>query len=181
MDTSTKKLSQSVKFIDYFVHDILDFSILRKDDEKFTKDLSVFDIREAVKEIMEIQEDKVEMKEIKVSTTYMNFERPGEAERDTDFFIKTDQKRLQQVLLNLYSNAIKFTDRKGEISVLAEIEESGKLKISVDDNGLGIRLEDQPRIFKQFSSIKDTKRKINTKGIGLGLVISKMIVEKFNG
>lgn len=51
----------------------------------------------------------------------------------------------------------------------------------MEDNGLGIRLQDQPHLFKQFSSFKDHKRNINTKGIGLGLVICKMIVQKFNG
>ena len=49
------------------------------------------------------------------------------------------------------------------------------------DNGKGIKPEDQGKIFKLFGSIKDKKRKINLKGIGLGLVISKMIVLKFNG
>lgn len=179
-----KKLSQSVKFIDYFVHDILDFSILRKHDEKFTKDTKIFDIRDAIKEIMEIQEDKAEMKGITVHTIFRNFEgREGQHPTDA-YYVKTDPKRLQQVLLNLYSNAIKFTDRDGEIKIITEMledENGSKLLLSVEDNGIGIKLKDQPQIFKQFSSIKDPKLNINTKGIGLGLVISKMIVEKFGG
>ena len=56
-----------------------------------------------------------------------------------------------------------------------------QVRISVTDNGLGIKLEDQGKIFKLFSSIRDKKRKVNLKGIGLGLVISKMIVQKFKG
>jgi signal transduction histidine kinase len=59
--------------------------------------------------------------------------------------------------------------------------ERDKLRISVTDIGLGIRKRDQSSMFKMFGTIKDTKRGINTKGIGLGLVISKLIVEKFNG
>ena len=53
--------------------------------------------------------------------------------------------------------------------------------ISVIDSGIGIREKDQKKLFQLFGSIKDEKLKINTQGIGLGLVICKMIVEKFNG
>ena len=49
------------------------------------------------------------------------------------------------------------------------------------DNGKGIKVKNQDKLFKLFGSIKDEKRKINTNGIGLGLVISKLIVNKFNG
>jgi len=53
--------------------------------------------------------------------------------------------------------------------------------ISVSDSGLGIKNENKNKLFHLFGSLKDKKRKINMDGIGLGLVISKMIVEKFNG
>ena len=103
---------------------------------------------------------------------------------------------MQQVLLNLYSNALKFTGRDGKITIMIEKFESSmmqpknyadnlvfpaNLRLTVIDTGTGIKDEDQPKIFKLFSSIKDEKKKLNVGGIGLGLVISKMIVEKFNG
>ena len=53
--------------------------------------------------------------------------------------------------------------------------------MSVIDNGIGIKKKNQKRLFKMFGSIKDEKKKINTKGIGLGLVISQKIVKKFDG
>jgi len=53
--------------------------------------------------------------------------------------------------------------------------------ISVTDHGQGIKEKDQNKLFKLFGSIKDEKKKINTQGIGLGLVISKLIAQKFNG
>ena len=53
--------------------------------------------------------------------------------------------------------------------------------MSIIDNGIGIREKDQGKLFKMFGSIKDEKNKVNTNGIGLGLVISKLIVSKFNG
>ena len=55
------------------------------------------------------------------------------------------------------------------------------MRVSIVDNGLGIKQENQGKIFQLFQSFKDDKRKINTKGIGLGLVICKKIVQKFNG
>ena len=53
--------------------------------------------------------------------------------------------------------------------------------ISITDSGCGIKKKNQDKLFKMFGSIKDQKKKINTNGIGLGLVISKLIVTKFGG
>jgi K+-sensing histidine kinase KdpD len=55
------------------------------------------------------------------------------------------------------------------------------LYFSVNDNGIGIKKKNKIHIFKIFNAFKDEKRQINTKGIGLGLCISKMIVNKFQG
>ena len=88
------------------------------------------------------------------------------------------------MFLNILSNAAKFTDRKGKIILVFEkIIENNKemLRISVSDNGAGIKEKDQDKLFMLFGSIKDEKKQINTQGIGLGLVISKLIVTKFQG
>jgi signal transduction histidine kinase len=53
--------------------------------------------------------------------------------------------------------------------------------VSVTDTGIGIKKKDQNKLFKMFGSIKDEKKMINTNGIGLGLVISKLIVNRFGG
>jgi two-component system sensor histidine kinase BarA len=119
-----------------------------------------------------------------VRTLYLGFSQEG----DELFFIKTDKKRLQQVLLNLYSNAVKFTNRNGQIKICVELVSKWvndikvrELQIFITDNGMGIKEENHKQIFQMFGSIKDEKTKINLDGIGLGLVISKLIVEKFNG
>ena len=85
------------------------------------------------------------------------------------------------MLLNLLSNAIKFTDRYGKIQVIVENMENNFIRLSVVDNGKGIKVKNQDKLFKLFGSFKDENRRINTNGIGLGLVISKLIVTKFNG
>ena len=87
-----------------------------------------------------------------------------------------------QVLLILQSNALKFT-QEGSVKIFVTIfeNEQGKfLKISVKDTGVGIKEEDQKRIFKLFGLFEDQKQN-NTKGIGLGLVIAKKITKEFNG
>ena len=68
-----KKLKQAANFVDFFVHDILDYTMLNKDDTNFTKDIKVFDIRLAVTQIIEIQEDKSKMKNIAVKVVYKGF------------------------------------------------------------------------------------------------------------
>jgi signal transduction histidine kinase len=84
--------------------------------------------------------------------------------------------------LNLFSNAIKFTDRKGKIVIMNEYDNSkNMLIVSIVDSGLGIKKKNKGKLFKLFGSIKDEKRNLNMKGIGLGLVICKLIVEKFDG
>jgi signal transduction histidine kinase len=87
-----------------------------------------------------------------------------------------------QVLLGLQSNAIKFTE-KGTVQTRVQIIKEGLdryLKISVQDTGIGIRLKDQDKLFKLFGFVQDQKD-MNVNGIGLGLMISKQIVEKFGG
>jgi hypothetical protein len=69
-----RKLTSATKFIDFFVHDILDYTILNKDDKTFSKNISVFNIKLAVDEIMETLYDKVSMKQINVGVELKGFE-----------------------------------------------------------------------------------------------------------
>lgn len=176
------RISSAVKFMDFFVHDILDYAVLQKDVKGFIKNSTFFDVREAIQETIEILEDKARAKNIQIQTQFENF---VSARGKNNFFVKTDYRRMQQVLLNLLSNAIKFTPKDGVIlnrikQVFdGEHPESDKLLISVSDNGKGIKKKHKKQLFKLYGSIKSETE--NSKGIGLGLVISKMIVEKFDG
>lgn len=73
MNNCGKKLTSAAKFIDFFVHDILDYTILNKDSTNFKKQISVFDIKHAVNQIIEIQEDQINMKNINIKTQYKGF------------------------------------------------------------------------------------------------------------
>ena len=89
-----------------------------------------------------------------------------------------DKKRLTQVLVNLINNAYKFTMRGGVI-IAIKLERS-QLNISVKDTGIGIKEEDQKKLFKLFGMI-DSSRDVNSTGTGLGLTICCLIIEKMDG
>ncbi|MCL2628547.1 MAG: ATP-binding protein [Oscillospiraceae bacterium] len=98
--------------------------------------------------------------------------------------IVADDQHLAQVVTNLLSNAIKFTPENGRIELTAYVvEQSGdecRLRIDVADNGIGISPKQQSRLFKMYAQAEDdTSRKFG--GTGLGLVISKRIVELMGG
>ncbi len=86
------------------------------------------------------------------------------------------EKRLQQVLTNLLSNGIKFTPNGGLVTVTSH-ETDDKVQIDVSDTGVGISPEDQPRLFNDFFR----GGQVEAEGAGLGLSISKKIVEGHSG
>jgi signal transduction histidine kinase len=89
-----------------------------------------------------------------------------------------DRDRLIQVVINLISNAVKFTDA-GSITCAAVLHD-GEIVVSVTDSGIGIKPEDQPKVFEKFKQVGDTLTD-KPKGTGLGLPICKEIVEHHGG
>lgn len=118
-----------------------------------------------------------------------------------NFKICIDHDRLKQILMNLISNGIKFTERGGHVKVNTKFvrnaddltvkdnhqlndsmknAQHGALEIQVIDNGCGINEQGLSRLFKLFGFLEDSEQ-LNTKGIGLGLYICRQIVQKFGG
>ncbi len=93
--------------------------------------------------------------------------------------IVVDKDGIEQVILNIISNAIKYTDKHGEIEIQSYQNEDN-LIIKISDNGIGIPEEDQERIFERFYRVeKGRSRELG--GTGLGLAIAKEIIEAHDG
>jgi len=91
--------------------------------------------------------------------------------------LKIDLQRLEQVLVNLIHNAVKFTRAGGEVVLIAEAN-PGEVRFAVRDTGIGVPAEDVPRIFERFYRVDKSRA---GSGTGLGLSIAKHIVEAHDG
>ncbi len=93
--------------------------------------------------------------------------------------VVADKHKIEQVLTNIIDNAIKFNKDKGNIIIYSR-EADGKIKIIIEDSGIGIPEKDIPRIFERFYRV-DKARSRQLQGTGLGLSIVKHIIELHNG
>ncbi len=94
--------------------------------------------------------------------------------------ITADRDRLMQVMLNLLSNAVKFCDKRAGRITIALSKQPDALRVDVVDNGPGVRREDQDLIFQKFRQVGETLTE-KPHGTGLGLPISRQIVQHFGG
>jgi len=93
--------------------------------------------------------------------------------------IWVDPEKLDQVLTNIIDNAIKYTPEKGEVKIHA-IEKQGNIRITIEDNGIGIPISEHARIFERFYRV-DRNRSRELGGTGLGLAIVRQVVEAHGG
>jgi len=97
-----------------------------------------------------------------------------------DLYVDGNRLRLEQAILNLLANAIKFNRPGGEVRIRGELSSAGEVAITITDTGVGIPSEDLPRIFERFYRV-DKARSRQVGGTGLGLSIVKHVVERMKG
>ncbi|MBV6754673.1 response regulator [Pseudomonas chlororaphis] len=154
------------------INEILDFSKIEAG--KLVLDSIPFNLRDLLQDTLTILAPAAHAKQLElVSLVY----------RDTPLSLIGDPLRLKQILTNLVSNAIKFT-REGTIVARAMLEEehedSVQLRISVQDTGIGLSNQDVRALFQAFSQA-DNSLSRQPGGTGLGLVISKRLIEQMGG
>jgi len=93
--------------------------------------------------------------------------------------VLADVTRLRQVLINLLSNAIKYNRPGGSVSIHASCQTPGRVTIDIADTGLGMSAAQLPRLFKPFDRLG--RENSNVPGAGIGLYITKLLVERMNG
>lgn len=152
----------------HIINDILDFS--RISSGKMTINTDCFTINEVITYIKDTLGSR-----IKDKNQDLNFV----VSSNLPAYIISDKQIIIQILVNLISNAYKFTKIKGRIDVNFESVESNMLKIQVRDNGVGISPEDQNKIFSAFEQLNQTS--ISNSGAGLGLAITSNLCKLLNG
>ncbi len=153
------------------INDILDFSKIEAG--KLSIETLDFDLREVIEDTAEMLAQRAQAKRVELVYAI---------DDDVPTHLRGDPRRVGQVLSNLVSNAVKFTER-GEVAIhVARANEDGgvRVRISVTDTGIGILPKNLPQIFKAFTQADgSTTRKYG--GTGLGLTISKQLVEMMKG
>lgn len=154
------------------IDDIVDFSRITSGQVQLEE--SVFHVKRCIDQTLELLGPRAHEKGMELSCTY---------EEDIPVRVKGDQGRLAQLINNLVSNAIKYSDGTDivvHVSMNKVSEQEAELKISVKDNGKGIDPQLQDHLFDAFSS-QLTTRDVTQTGTGLGLAISKGLAQCMNG
>jgi len=160
-----KKIDMAAMELNNLVEDILDVS--RIEQGRMQYNFKEFDPSSIVQTISTSFEFTAKSKDIKISS-----EVKGSGK------IKVDENKLKQILINIIGNAVKYT-KDGEVKVSVGTEHN-RLIIRVSDSGIGMKAEDQKKIFEKFYRIqnKDTE---NIPGSGLGLWITEAMIKEMNG
>jgi signal transduction histidine kinase len=147
------------------IDEVLDVSAIATG--QITLRLAPTDIGDLVNEVVKIQRHIVQKKGVEV---HLSVDTPSPRAR-------ADGRRLRQVLTNIVSNAVKFTD-KGSITVTVR-KADGAVEVSVKDTGPGIAAEALPKLFREFVQLGSLKQRAH--GTGLGLAICKRLVDAHGG
>jgi CheY-like chemotaxis protein/HPt (histidine-containing phosphotransfer) domain-containing protein/anti-sigma regulatory factor (Ser/Thr protein kinase) len=153
-------------------NNVLDWS--RIEAGKLKLDVGDLDVRRVAEDVGELFAERAQAKQLELAVSVAE---------DVPAGLRGDTVRLRQVLVNLVSNAIKFTDR-GEVSVRVAVAERGAahavLRFDVRDTGVGIGPEAQAQLFQPFSQVHDASVR-DYGGSGLGLALVRRIVEAMDG
>jgi len=151
------------------VNDILDVTQIEQDQANFSKDR--ININEVVPECV---------RQIGALAQKRGIDMQNTLEDSPDLFLQGDKLRLKQVLLNLLSNAINYNKDNGRVIIAAAQCGGDKVRISIIDDGIGIAEKNKPGVFQAFNRM-GADPMVSGEGTGIGLTVSKLLVEKMGG
>ncbi|SFI61264.1 His Kinase A (phospho-acceptor) domain-containing protein [Kaistella treverensis] len=161
--TRLQKVQNQVEKLNLLVADLLDISKIESGKLKFNK--KYFNFNEILDHIIEIMQQ---------ANPNVNFIRKGEI--NTEIF--GDEMRVEQVIINFITNAIKYAPDSNEVLITSE-QRGDEIYFSVRDFGIGIAKDHQLRIFDKFYRVEETSERFQ--GLGIGLYICQEIIERHQG
>ena len=150
------------------ISDILDVSKFELSEAQIADEQA--DLAEAIRASVRLVRDRLDESGLSIQLQGL----------DTLPLLRGDNRRLKQVLLNLLSNSIKFTDAGGKVSVTGRVGETGSVHLDVTDTGIGMSAADIRTCLRPFGQVADVQTR-NHDGTGLGLPICKAITEAHDG
>jgi PAS domain S-box-containing protein len=162
-DKHINRIKDSVKHLNDLLEDFL--SLGKLDEGKVGASFSAFDLPDTIQDTID------EMRGLIKEGQSINFEHEGEA------WVNSDKKLVKNILINLISNAVKFSDPNGCITVKSK-QVGNKAVVAISDKGIGISEEDQKHLFSSFFRGHNA---INIQGTGLGLHIVKRYLDLIGG
>lgn len=157
---------QSSESLLNLINDILDFSKIEAGELKIRKE--TFELSDLLSSVERELHNKITQKNLKLII-----------DNEIKTLVHTDAARLKQILLNLCTNSIKFTE-SGYVKITAKAPEPDLLYFTISDSGIGIKPEDYPKLFSEFTQLDQSSTK-KYGGTGLGLAISKQITHLLGG
>lgn len=170
-EIQTRFLEMAISESDRMTSIVRDLLVLsRLDDNRTRWKISRFDLNASLRRMCDVMQ-------VEATNRRHTLEiQPAEGE----MMITADAERIEQVIINIISNAVKYTPEGGRILVRSGYSGADRVFVSVRDNGIGIPEEDQPRLFERFYRVEKA-RTSETGGTGLGLAIAKELVEAHGG
>lgn len=174
VENCLKKIRQSSEYLMTLINDVLDISHIESGKLEY-KPVPV-DLRDMINTVLSIARGYIENRDLNLYVSREELKTP---------YVMADELRIREVLLNIISNAIKFTKDGGSISFVAENAPGNDehhiiVRYRISDTGIGMSEEFQTRIFDEFSQENNGARS-SYKGTGLGMAIAKRYVDLMGG
>ena len=176
-----KSVEQQTQKIEHMINALMDIS--RLDLDRLQLELKEIDLLQLVRRTLEDYTPIAQNHELRLFVNEQPVslnEDESEIAEQKPLKIKGDEERLEQVLINLVGNAVKYSPNDGYITVSISTTDEGTIEIAVEDQGIGIPLEEQTRLTERFFRAQNAQS-VDAKGLGLGLYLVNTLVIRHGG